>query len=120
MAVSLICNNTYIDDKKKQKKCGIIEPYMDPKTEKIYCPLCNNEILNVTHFMKVTMKTLKQFRQKPTVAFGVKCQNCGKEAQPKVVNEDIVCPQCGKAHGHLSEPFKIMLRDKLKTANKDI
>ena len=120
MAVSLICNNSYTDEKKKVRKCGQVEPYMEPKTEKIYCPSCNNEIPNVTHFMKVTMKTLKQFRQKPTVAFGVKCQNCGKEAQPKVVNDDIVCPQCEKPHNHLSEPFKIMLKDKLKTTNKEL
>lgn len=121
MAVSLVCNNKYLDQKtKKMKVCGLIEPCMDPKTEKIYCSLCNNEMTNVTHFVKVTMKTLKQFRQKSTVPFGVKCQNCGKEAQPKIVNNDVVCPQCLKSHEHLSEPFKIMLRDKLKTANREI
>jgi Zn finger protein HypA/HybF involved in hydrogenase expression len=120
MAVSLICNNTYIDDKKKKRTCGQVEVYMDPKTEKIYCPLCNNEMLNVSHFMKVTMKTLKQFRQKVTVAFGVKCLFCGSEAQPKIVKDDIVCPKCDKVHSHLSEPFKIMLKDKLKTTNRDV
>ena len=120
MAVQAICNHTYIDDKKKERKCGQVEPYMDPKTEKVYCPSCNSEIPNITHFMKMTMKTLKQFRQKPQIPFGVKCQNCGKEAQPKVVKDDIVCPGCDKAHSHLSEPFKIMLKDKLKTANKEL
>lgn len=120
MAVSLVCNNTHIDSKKKKKTCGQIEPFMDPKTEKIYCPLCNNEMLNVSHFMKVTMKTLKQFKQKVTDTFVVKCTNCGTEAQPKVLNDNIVCSQCDKVHNHLSEPFKIMLKDKLKTTNRDI
>jgi Zn finger protein HypA/HybF involved in hydrogenase expression len=120
MALSLICNNTYTDANKKQRKCGQMEPYMDPKTEKVYCSRCDNEIPNVNHFTKTTMKTLKQFRQKQQIAFGVKCQNCGKEAQPKVAGNDIVCPTCGKPHSHLSEAFKLMLKDALKTANKDI
>lgn len=120
MALSLFCNNTYKDDKGKEKKCGEMEPYMDPKTEKVYCSKCNNEMTNVTHFMKTTMKTLKQFRQKQAVPFGVKCKNCGKEAQPKIVADDIVCPGCNKPHTHLSEPFKMMLKDKLKTTNKDV
>jgi Zn finger protein HypA/HybF involved in hydrogenase expression len=120
MALALFCNNTYTDDKGKQRKCGEMEPYMDPKTDKVYCSKCDSEMTNVTHFMKSTMKTLKQYRQKQPVAFGVKCKNCGKDAQPKIVGDDIVCPGCGKAHDQLSEPFKIMLRDKLRTANKDV
>jgi|SRR5271166_2476156 len=120
MPISLICNNTYQDDKGKTKKCGQVEPYMDQKTGQVFCPNCNSEITGVTHFMKTTMKTLKQFKQKLTVAFGVKCQKCNKEAQPKIVGKDIVCPGCGKPHEHLSEPFKIMLREKLKTANRDV
>lgn len=121
MPVTLICNNSYIDAlTKKEKKCGETEPYMDAKTGIVYCGKCDKEIPNVSHFQRTTMKTLKQFREKKMVPFGVKCQNCGKEAQPKVVGDDIVCPQCAKAHTHLSEPFKIMLRDKLKTANKEL
>lgn len=120
MPLSLICNNTYVDDKKKQRKCGQIEPYMDPKTEKVFCPLCDNEIPNISHFTKVTLKNLRQFRQKVPVPFAVKCQNCGKESQPKIVNDDVVCPGCSQIHNHLSEPFKIMLKDRLKTANKDV
>lgn len=120
MALILQCTNTYKDANNKEKKCGETEPYLDPKTEKVYCSKCDKEMTNVTHFTKMTLKTLKQFRQKQTVPFGVKCQNCEKEAQPKIVGDDIVCPRCLKAHTHLSEPFKIMLRDKLKTANKDV
>lgn len=120
MPVTAVCNNSYIDDKtKKEKKCGEVEPYMDPKTGKVYCSKCDNE-MQISHFQKVTMKTLKQFRQKQMIPFAVKCQNCGKEAQPKIMGDDIVCPQCSKEHSHLSEPFKIMLKDKLKTANKEL
>lgn len=119
MAISAICNGTYTDEKNKIKKCGQVEPFMDPKTERVYCPFCEEEI-SVNHFQKTTMKTLKQFKEKLGVAFAIKCQGCGKEAQPKIVNDDVVCPKCEKAHNHLSEPFKIMLKDKLKTANKEI
>lgn len=120
MALSLFCNNTYTDAKNKQRKCGQMEPYMDPKTEKVYCSTCDTEILNINHFTKTTLKTLKQFRQKEPISFGVKCQNCGKEARPKAVNNDIVCPSCAKPHTHLSEAFKLMLKDALKTVGKDI
>jgi Zn finger protein HypA/HybF involved in hydrogenase expression len=120
MPVTAICNTIYIDDKKKERKCGEVEPYMDQKTDIIYCPKCNKEMLNINHFQKMTMKTLKQFRQKQTIPFCVKCQNCGKEAQPKIVNDDTVCPECSHTHNHLSEPFKIMLKDQLKTANKKL
>lgn len=121
MPVVMICNQKYIDAKtKKEKQCGEMEPYMDPKTGKVFCSKCDTECENVSHFQKTTLKTLKQFREKVMVPFGVKCQSCGKEAQPKVVNDDIVCPQCSKPHTHLSEPFKIMLKDKLRTANKEL
>ena len=103
------------------KGCGqVMEPYIDPKTDKVYCSVCDKEINNVTHFAKVQMKTLKQFRQKKAVSFAVKCQSCGKEERPKIVGEDVVCPACKKSHDHLSEPFKIMLKDKLKTVAQDV
>lgn len=103
------------------KGCGKIqEPYLDPTDDKVYCSLCDRELLNITHFVKIQMKMMKQFRQKAPKPFAVKCQSCKREEQPKVVGEDIVCPACGKKHDHLSEPFKIMLRDKLRTTNRDV
>jgi Zn finger protein HypA/HybF involved in hydrogenase expression len=119
MAILLNCPNSYTDDKGKQKKCGSVEVYMDPKTEKVYCPLCEEEMI-VNHFTKITLKSIKQFKQKSTATFVVKCQSCHKEAQPVINNNKIVCPFCQKEHTHLSEPFKIMLKDRLKTVNKDI
>lgn len=109
---SMVCNN---------KGCGKqMEPYIDQTDDKVYCSLCNKEITNITHFAKTQMKSLKQFKQKKTTSFSVKCQNCGKEERPKLVKEDIICPSCNKVHSHLSEPFKIMLKDKLKTVSQDV
>lgn len=120
MALALYCNNTYVDSFGKTKRCGQMEPFIDPKTDKVYCGLCEQEMQGVTHFTKVTLKNLKQFRAKKVIAFGVKCQNCGREDRPKVVGDDIVCPLCNKPHTHLSAPFKAMLKEKLKTAGKDV
>ena len=100
------------------KGCGKqMEPYLDPKTDKVYCSLCDQELTNINYFTKVQMKTLKQFRPKKIVAFGVKCKNCQKELQPVISNDKVTCPSCNTEHKHLSEPFKRMLKDKLK--NKD-
>jgi uncharacterized CHY-type Zn-finger protein len=97
-----------------------MQPYIEPKTDKVYCSLCDKELANMTHFIKIQMKTLKQYKAKETTSFSVKCGLCNKEARPKLVGQDIVCPGCNKKHEHLSEPFKIMLREKLKTAGQDI
>ena len=120
MAISLNCDNSYIDAAGKTKKCGMMQPYLDPKTEKVYCSTCNVEVLNVSHFVKTTLKTLKQYKQKSTATFRVTCKNCGHEDQPSLVNEDIICPKCKKAHLHLTEPFKLMLKQCLKAANQDV
>lgn len=103
------------------KGCGKIQaPYLDPQDDKVYCSLCEKEITNVTHFVKLQMKSLKQFKPKSNKPFAVQCQYCGKNDRPKLVQNDIVCAKCNKPLDHLSEPFKIMLRDKLKTTDKDV
>lgn len=103
------------------KGCGIqMEPFIDLKDNKVYCSQCEKELENVSHFTKTQMKALKQFKKKKIISFSVKCQNCGKEERPNLVKQDIVCPACNKTHNHLSEPFKIVLRDKLKNVNQDI
>lgn len=103
------------------KGCGKLqEPYIEHKTDKVFCSLCDREIANVTHFAKVQMKTLKQYKPKNTTSFSIKCPKCGKEDRPKVVGDDIVCTGCKKPMDHLSEPFKIMLREKLKTVGQDV
>lgn len=112
MPFSMSCTN---------KGCGKTqEPYLDVDTDKVYCSLCDKEIVNVTTFTKAQMKSLKQFRVKKVISFAVKCKKCGKEDRPKLVGKEVNCAGCGKPLDHLSEPFKIMLREKLKTADKDI
>jgi Zn finger protein HypA/HybF involved in hydrogenase expression len=109
MAVSANCTN-----------CNTTtEPFMDPKNDKVYCGDCEEE-MQVSHFVKITMKSIKQFRQKQTISFGVKCQSCHKEARPVILDEKIVCPTCQNEHTHLSDSFKLMLKDRLKTAGKDL
>lgn len=112
MPFSMVCNN---------KGCGKqMEPYLDPKTDKVYCSLCNKEITNITHFAKIQMKALKQFKQKIATSFAVKCSKCGKEARPKLLNDDVVCGECLRSLDNLSLPFKNMLKEQLKTVGKDI
>lgn len=110
MAFSIPCTN---------RGCGKIqEPYLDIADDKVYCSLCDKE-LNVTSFVKTQMKSNKQFRRRQPKPFSVKCQSCGKEDRPKLVKQDIVCVFCNKSMDHLSEPFKIMLREQLQKIDKD-
>jgi hypothetical protein len=112
MPFSMNCTN---------KKCGKqMEPYLDPSTDKVYCSVCDNEISNITYFAKSQMKALKQFKQKITTSFAVKCAKCGKEVRPKLLNNDVVCGACNKILDNLSAPFKHMLKEKLKTVGKDV
>lgn len=112
MAFSLNCNN---------KGCGkFMDPYLDPSNNKVYCSICDKEISNLTSFAKSQMKSNKQFKQKTSASFSVKCDKCGKEDRPKLVNGDIQCISCGGPLISLSGPFRTMLKEKLKTADKDI
>ena len=113
MAFTLPCTN---------KGCGKIQaPYIDLVDNKVYCSLCDKEIPGITPIVKNQMKMNKQFRQKQPKPFGVKCPRCGKDDRPRLMgNGDILCAGCGKPLDHLSEPFKIMLRDKLRTTDKDV
>ena len=76
-----------------------MEPYIDPKTDKVFCSECDGEITNLTYFAKQQMKSSKQYKQKAAVSFAVKCKDCNKEERPKIVgkNKDIVCPSCNRS-----------------------
>jgi hypothetical protein len=112
MAFSMNCSN---------KGCGAFqEPYIDPATNKVYCSICDKEIQNVTIFTKNQMKSSKQFKKKTTTSFAVKCDKCGKEDRPKLLNNNVVCSSCKKPLDNLSEAFIYMLKQKLKGFSSDI
>jgi predicted transglutaminase-like protease len=112
MAFSTFCTN---------KGCGKIqEPYLDPQTNKVHCSLCDQEIVNLTPFVKSQMKSMKQYKKKEAKPFAVKCAKCGREERPKVVANDIVCGVCSQPMDNLSPIFKNMLKEKLRTADKDV
>jgi ribosomal protein L34E len=106
MPFSMVCPN---------KGCGKqMDPYIDKSTDKVHCSICDGEIQNVTHFAKVQMKSLKQFKNsKNTTSFSVKCSKCAKESRPVISNKQVICPFCKNQHSHLSETFKLMLIDTL-------
>lgn len=106
MAFSIQCTN---------KGCyQIQEPYLDPITDKVYCSKCNNEIINVTYFAKVQMKSNKQFKPKTNNSFSIKCSKCGRTERPKISNDDIICSICNAPIENISVPFKNMLKEQLK------
>lgn len=104
------------------KGCGkLMQPYIDPNTDKVHCSICDGELSQVTPFVKHQLKMNKKYRPKKTIPFAVKCVKCGREDRPILLNDkDIICPSCKQPHTNLSEPFKIMLREKLKTVDKDV
>jgi hypothetical protein len=94
-------------------------PYLDPKTEKVYCSACNQEIPG-THFIKVQLKALKQYKEVNKTSFSVKCDKCSNEDRPALINNQIYCVSCKKEIGNLTEVFKEMLRVNLGKADKDV
>ena len=102
------------------KECAKMqEPYIDPKTEEVYCGICDQKI-TVNHFQKIQLKTLKQYRVKKKVSFAVKCPKCNKEERPISTEDDIVCGSCHAPLDHLSDTFKRMLKMQLKKVDKEL
>lgn len=97
------------------KKCNkTVTPYLDKDTNKVYCSECGDEITNVTHFAKIQMQTLKQYKTKKLKSFSVKCEHCKDSDRPIVKDSKIFCKSCNKEHSQLTSVFKKMLIDQLK------
>ncbi len=99
--------------------CQMQQPFIDPKTDKVYCSLCDCEIKEATVFAKQQMKMLKQFRQKKKSTFSSKCQSCSLEDRPIKKENDWVCKGCG-CKLQLTEQFKNVLEMFSKTFDKEI
>jgi hypothetical protein len=95
-------------------------PYMDQKTEKVYCSLCNFQVEPVSHFTKIQMKALKQYREVNKASFSVKCVSCNREERPVLINGEVACGSCKKQHSHLTDFFKQMLKTRLQKADSDV
>lgn len=112
MAVQILCTN---------KNCNKVQPpVINPKTDEVFCSVCDSKIENVTHFTKVQLKALKQYHEPKKVPFGVKCKKCGKEDKPVNNGADIVCGTCGATLDHLTESFKRMLKVYLNNSDKEV
>jgi hypothetical protein len=103
------------------KNCNkIVEPYMIKTTEKVFCSECNCE-LTVTHFVKMQLKSLRQYKEEQSQkSFAVKCSYCGLKDRPIILMNDIVCSACNKPIKNISLAFKNMLKSLLLTADKDV
>lgn len=111
MAFSLQCNN---------KGCfQTQQPYLDPKTECVYCSACDKEIQQVTSFVKNQMKMFKQFKEKKKLSFSTKCGNCSTEDRPVKKEKLWACRGCGKEL-HLSPTFLSILESHLGAADKEL
>lgn len=84
------------------------EPFLDKDTDKVFCSKCEEEFA-ASHFVKIQLKTLKQFKPKNTKSFTVICSNCKAKDRPNLISGKLFCPKCKKEYNNLSEPYKYML-----------
>lgn len=102
------------------KKCGKMNTaYLDDENDTVHCGACDEEINNVSVFLKRQMRFSKQFRPKKVKSFSIKCQKCGKNDRPVLSGDDILCGACKKPMDQLTEFYKKMLREQLKTLGDD-
>lgn len=103
----LQCNN---------KECRrISQVKLDPESNEVVCCDCGNVIKNVTEFVKVTLRSNKEFVKKGKISdrFNVKCNSCGRTVTPILKDKVFVCSECF-AKMALSKPFESLLRQNIK------
>jgi len=97
------------------------EPYLDLTTNKPHCSECDKEILNISSFAIAQMKSSKQFKKPEKVPFSVKCNKCNATKRPMLHNNgEVICGSCKQPLDNVSDHFKEMLKEKLKTVDKDV
>jgi hypothetical protein len=95
-----------------------MQPVLDTKSNKVFCSVCDGE-QTASHFTKINLKTVGQIRKAGKSAYSVKCASCKWEAMPKVVNNQLACPQCSAAHKSVSKPFETLIREAIKKNTQD-
>ncbi len=104
----LKCNN---------KDCRrLAEVKLDPETNEVICCDCGEVIKDVTEFVKVTLRSNKQFvkRAKGNSNFNVECSSCKKKVCPIPKDKSFICPECF-AQIKLSKAFENVLRSSIKS-----
>ena len=108
MPFRTFCNS---EDKKCRKE---IEPLIDKKTEKVFCPECELEITSIDPFMKRQLISMGQVirESQEKIPYAVKCPSCERKKQPKIgAAREIRCASCDSdITASLSGPFVEMLR----------
>lgn len=92
--------------------CKQQEALLDTSTNEVICAMCDRPIKNVTEFTKRQMKQIGQILKeaKKQQPFSVKCNNCNKDGQPKLSQDDkAFCAFCQKEIS-LSKPFLMVLK----------
>lgn len=89
------------------------ELVMDKATKKVYCLECNDEV-NVNHFQKVQLESLKQYREDKKEHFSVKCNDCGSTGKPKILKDKVICFKCNGSLSNISDIYKNMIKIQLK------
>lgn len=95
--------------------CKHTAALLDLQTDKVHCEFCDGEI-NVTFFTKSQLKSFKQVKQKQNEqqSYSFKCNKCLKSSTPILKDKQFVCKFCAEIFTNISEPFKIILKEKLK------
>lgn len=103
MILNLTCENS---------ECGkCMTPYLEPTTNIVHCSICDEEMVNISPFMKNMLRQNKILKERPKKAFAIKC-SCGREDTPLLEDDQLLCPKCKEPH-KLTPAYATMLKTKL-------
>ena|ERR1700693_2074990 len=112
MAFMMNCDN---------KGCGKYQaPTLNKTDNNVYCSECGKIISIANHFTKTQLSALGQTKKATKSAYGVRCIKCKVETLPKLLNDKLVCSQCGNEHTNISKPFQIMVKAAIKKGNEEL
>lgn len=88
---------------------------LDKQDDNVYCKDCDQQITDITIFVKNNLKISKVFREpkKKNAAFEVVCSSCQKKTVPQLKDNKVFCLHC-KAELKLSSHFLNALKSHKK------
>ena len=80
------------------KKCrGDVEALLDKDTQKIFCKVCDSEIVGISKFIKNMMESYgKVKKNEKFIQNGVLCRPCKKNTKPIKKENYFICEYCSK------------------------